>query len=110
MRWNCGDIIVQRYNGRAGRGNWLSESEVMNGFDFNGKHYTVSTVKNTSETNYKISSSDADKNFALSNGSYGYLLYNYELEWDDKMYLYPIPTTASNVNPNLGQNDGWQWM
>ena len=110
MRWNCGDIIVQRYNGRAWRGIWLSESEVMNGFDFNGKHYTVSTVKNTSETNYKISSSDADKNFTLSNGSYGYLLYNYELEWDDKMYLYPIPTTASNVNPNLGQNDGWQWM
>lgn len=110
MRWNCGDLAVIRYNGRAWRGIWITESEAKNGFDFNGKHYTVSKTKNTNETNYKITSSSDDKNFNLSNGTYGYLLYNYELEWDDKMYLHPIPTTASNVNPDLYQNDGWQWM
>ena len=31
-------------------------------------------------------------------------------QWDDKMYLYPIPVTAKNVNPQLGQNEGWQWL
>ena len=25
-------------------------------------------------------------------------------------FLYPIPVTAANVNPNLGQNEGWQWI
>ncbi len=110
MRWNCGDLMVQRYNGRAWRGIWITEDEAKNGFDFNGKHYTVSSGKNTGETNYKITASDTDKNFNLSKGTHGYLLYNYELEWDEKMYLYPIPTTAINVNPALGQNEGWQWM
>mgnify|MGYP002434046745 CR=1 FL=1 len=27
--------------------------------------------------------------------------------WDDKMYLYPIPQTEYYKNPNLGQNTGW---
>ncbi len=27
--------------------------------------------------------------------------------WDDKMYLYPIPDSQLNINPNLGQNPGW---
>ena len=27
--------------------------------------------------------------------------------WDDKMYLYPIPQAEYYKNPNLGQNTGW---
>lgn len=108
MRWNLGDLIERRYNHKGWRGIYVTQAEAANGFDFNGKHYTVSTSKSTSETNYKISAA-ADKAFTLSNGTYGYLVYNYTLQWDDKMYLHPIPTTAINVNPNLGQNEGWQW-
>ncbi len=110
MRWNCGDLMVQRYNGNAWRGIWITPAEAASGFDFNGKHFTVSTSKNTNGTNYKITNSATNSNFNLSNGTYGYLLYNYELEWDDKMYLHPVPTKAINVNPNLYQNEGWQWM
>lgn len=109
MRWNLGDIIERRYRHQGWRGIWISQEEAASGFDFNGKHYTVSATKAASGTNYKITT-QADKNHTLSNGTYGYLVYNYQLQWDDKMYLYPIPVTASNVNPNLGQNDGWQWM
>lgn len=109
MRWNLGDIIERRYSHQGWRGIYITKDEAASGFDFNGKHYTVSTSKTSSETNYKITSI-ADKNHTLSNGNYGYLIYNYQLQWDDKMYLYPIPVTASNVNPNLGQNDGWQWL
>ena len=108
MRWNMGDILERRYNHIGWRGIYISQEEAKSGFDFAGKHYTVSTAKATSETNYKITKA-ADKNYTLSNGSYGYLIYNYKLQWDEKMYLYPIPTTAANVNPNLGQNEGWQW-
>lgn len=28
-------------------------------------------------------------------------------KWDDKMYLYPIPTQELTLNPALGQNPGW---
>lgn len=109
MRWNMGDLINRRYNGKAWRGIYVTRTEALSGWDFNGKHFTVSTSANTSETNYKITS-DVSQGFTLSEGSYGYLLYHYNVWWDDKMYLYPIPTTALNVNPSLGQNDGWQWM
>ena len=29
-------------------------------------------------------------------------------KWDDKMYLYPIPTQEITLNSALGQNPGWQ--
>lgn len=109
MRWNLGDILERRYMHKGWRGIYITREEASKGFDFNGKHYTVSTSKSTSETNFKIAT-EADKNMTLSEGSYGYLIYNYKLQWDDKLYLYPIPSTAANVNPNLGQNEGWQWL
>ena len=28
-------------------------------------------------------------------------------EWDDKMYLMPIPTNELQLNPALEQNPGW---
>lgn len=108
MRWNIGDIISRRTDSKAWKGIYVTKSEAADGWDFNGKHYTVSSA-NTSETNYKISS-EVSQGFTLSEGTYGYLMYHYNVWWDDKMYLYPIPTTAINVNPNIGQNEGWQWM
>ncbi len=27
--------------------------------------------------------------------------------WDDKMYLFPVPQNAIDLNPNLSQNTGW---
>lgn len=109
MRWNLGDILERRYNHKGWNGIYVSKDEYNNGFTFNGKKYTVSKTRSTSETNYKISTS-SDGAWTLSAGDHGYLIYNYKLQWDDKKYLYPIPTTALNVNPNLGQNDGWQWL
>ena len=99
-----GDLIERRYDGNSWRGIYITPAEAASGFDFNGKHYTVSKSKNTSETNYRIAS-----DFTLSNGDYGYLQYNFPVSWDDKMYTKPIPQTALNVNPKLGQNEGWQW-
>ena len=81
----------------------------VEGFTWAGKTYTVSSAKASNETNYKISGT-ANSNWSLSNGTYGYLIYNYKLVWDDMMYTHPIPLSALNVNPNLGQNEGWQWM
>ena len=109
MRWNLGDLIERRYAHKGWRGVYVTKDEAENGFDFNGKHFTVSTTKASSETNYKITSSD-DRGVTLSEGKYGYIIYNYRLQWDDKMYLLPIPVSAANVNPKIGQNEGWQWL
>jgi len=45
----------------------------------------------------------------LEHGTYGELtwLKDSPRQWDDKMYFYPIPESASLKNPKLGQNPGW---
>ncbi len=109
MRWCLGDLIERRYNHQGWRGIYITPEEAASGFNWAGKTYTVSSAKASNETNYKISGT-ANSNWSLSNGTYGYLIYNYKLVWDDMMYTHPIPLSALNVNPNLGQNEGWQWM
>ncbi len=109
MRWRLGDLIERRSNGKAWRGIYLTEEDVNKGWTFNGKKFTVSTTALTSETNFRITQK-APQNFTLSEGTHGYLLYYYDVTWEDRMYLKPIPLTAININPNLGQNEGWQWM
>lgn len=110
MRWRMGDLIQRRYRNQGWRGIWLTPEEAKNGFVFNGAKFTVSFDKGTnSETNYHITNAE-DGNLTLSEGSFGYLIYHYDIMWDDKMYTKPIPTSALNVNPNLGQNEGWQWI
>lgn len=45
----------------------------------------------------------------LSNNTSGEItwLNNVTRVWQDKKYLYPIPTSDANINPALGQNPGW---
>lgn len=108
MRWNVGDLIERRYKHDGWRGIYVTADEAANGIMWAGKKYTVSS-KSQSATNYKISGT-SNGNWSLSNGTYGFLIYHYDLTWDDMMYTKPIPSTAISVNPNLGQNEGWQWL
>ena len=39
--------------------------------------------------------------------TYTYQRQEVSREWNDKMYLFPIPQTETMKNPNLGQNPGW---
>jgi len=42
-------------------------------------------------------------------GNYRVIYPGYEARtWDDKLYLYPIPTQELALNPNLTQNPGWE--
>lgn len=45
----------------------------------------------------------------LTNGTSGELTWldNVPRVWDEKRYLYPIPENDYLMNPNLGQNQGW---
>ncbi|QDK79346.1 RagB/SusD family nutrient uptake outer membrane protein [Spirosoma sp. KCTC 42546] len=45
----------------------------------------------------------------LKNDTYGELtwLSNIPRKWDEKFYLYPIPSNDLQINPKIGQNPGW---
>ena len=113
-RYGQCDLIQRRAIGNYGgwRGIYLSASDVSDGFSFEGLKYTIGKAskgeKNTT-TCYPVK----DKNDAvntdwyLSEGDHGFLIYVYNLHWLDKMYVRPIPQTATTINPQLGQNYGW---
>ncbi|WP_295913385.1 RagB/SusD family nutrient uptake outer membrane protein [uncultured Alistipes sp.] len=48
-----------------------------------------------------------DGSYTLTGGTSGLLQYNLDRIWEEKMYLRPIPRTATGINPALGQNYGW---
>lgn len=108
MRWKAGWMIARRYEYQGWRGIYVTEDEAMNGFKFNGKTYYINRNAPHADNSYPIANTGSDSSFSLTEGTYGYLVYNYLLEWDDCMYLDPIPESALNVNPNLGQNHGWE--
>lgn len=107
-RWRMGDLIERRYEGKGWRGIYVTADEVTNGFLFNGTRFRVSRNAVTSASGYKITQA-VDGGMTFSEGTHGYIIYHYQIEWDDKMYLNPIPTSALNLNKKLGQNEGWQW-
>ena len=39
--------------------------------------------------------------------TYTYTRKTVNRQWDDKMYLFPIPQSERSKNPNLTQNPGW---
>lgn len=45
---------------------------------------------------------------AQAKDSEGCLIMDNNRQWTDKNYLYPIPTDQLQLNPNLGQNPGWE--
>ena len=120
-RWGQADLVSRRGNKdyKGWTGLWLTKDDVNNGFlvnsavDQEGKetcptYYINNKQKSDSETTYKISTSGANSTWSLKPAGNGYyLVYHYDLKWEDRMYCRPIPTTATNLNPNLGQNYGW---
>ena len=107
IRWGCGELFVRRYNNQGWRGIYLTETEVENGFDFNGISYKVSFGGNNTSRSYPVANTGANVTWSLSEGTHGYLIYNYALEWNERMYVRPVPLTAITLNPALGQNYGW---
>ena len=105
-RYGQADLIARRFNNSGWRGLWIGSAT---GFTFEGQDYTFAPASSESlntTTNYPISpkATAKDTDWYLEDG---YLVYKYELQWDDKMYCRPIPNAALTLNPKLGQNYGW---
>ena len=60
-------------------------------------------------TKYGNGNDAGDMGFQLTNedGTVSYTRNHVARQWDDKMYLFPIPQTERMKNPNLEQNTGW---
>lgn len=70
---------------------------------------TKPTSSNPAIAFVDVSPSAAVGRIQLSNGTSGEVRFNPGVrEWLDKKYLYPIPENDRIMNPNLGQNPGWQ--
>ena len=106
-RWKLGKLIVDRQTNNQGwLGIWVPADQVA-GMEFNSYKYTFTNTKPEAGFGYNVSGSTANQNHSFSHGDHGFLTYNYKLEWNDKMYVRPIPQGALNVNPELKQNYGW---
>ena len=46
-------------------------------------------------------------NVSYAKNSDGYIILETGRKWEDKHYLYPLPTDQLQLNPNLKQNPGW---
>ena len=49
-----------------------------------------------------------DSSHALENGTAGRLIYNLARHFSEQRYIHPIPKTALDKNPDLGQNAAWE--
>ena len=107
-RYGQADLIARRFDGNGWRGIWVSEEDAKNGFTFEKTKYTFDGKSNTSY-NYPIkdAASAVNGDWYFSEGNHGYVVYKYNLHWEDKMYCRPIPQSALTLNPELGQNTGW---
>lgn len=113
FRWNCGELIVNRTTDNSGWvGIYVTEDEAKNGLTFNETLYKFKGSH--SDVSYPVSNSTNDGNFSFSldgktpGASYGYLIYHYTLEWNERNYVRPIPTSAFTKNDALRQNYGWE--
>ncbi|WP_268034848.1 RagB/SusD family nutrient uptake outer membrane protein [Algoriphagus sp. PAP.12] len=109
-RWHIGELFEQApMNGMyvPALGEYdLNEDGVMDVYFYQGDRPESS---NPAIAFVDVTPSSAAGRIQLSNGTSGEVLWNPGArEWLDKKYLYPIPENDRIMNPNLGQNPGWE--
>jgi hypothetical protein len=112
LRWKRGDLLTQTWNG-------LYVPVLNQPMDLNGdgkldvlfyKTTAPTAISGVTFINVAATLSNGSVNpQRLTNDTYGEItwLNNVTRKWEDKKYLYPIPTADLLINPKLGQNPGW---
>ncbi|HVG17174.1 MAG TPA: RagB/SusD family nutrient uptake outer membrane protein [Chitinophagaceae bacterium] len=111
LRWKRGELLEQEWNGMyvpaLNTPLDLNEDGIPDAVFYQGTRPTISGVTSYVDVSEKIGS--AVNSQRLRNGTSGELIWMNEIKrkWSDKNYLYPIPLTDLQRNPNLKQNEGW---
>lgn len=111
MRWKMGDLFAIDFTG-------IYIPEIGTPFDLNGdgaadicfysKTKPRPTTTQTGVSYIEITAAAGDNSTVYKVNKDNCLVYVLEREWDDHKYLYPVPKTAIDINPNLlPQNPGW---
>ena len=112
LRWKRGDLLTNVWNGFYVPA--LNTPMDLNGDGKNDVLFYQGTapaaIPGVTFVNVSATLPNGSTNpQRLTNGTYGEItwLSNVARVWEQKKYLYPIPTADLQLNPNLGQNPGW---
>ncbi len=104
MRWHLGHLLNKPWSG-------IYIDQIGKPYDLNNDGVNDLCLVNSvgevgSETGvyYVV----LDGSYSLENGTSGRLMYNITRNFEEKRYLRPIPQTALEINPELGQNYYWK--
>lgn len=109
-RWRMCPLLAREFDG-------IYVPELGKEFDLNGdgandicffsKSYPKPAKTTSSVTYVEITAQEGDNTTVYGLNKDNCIVYVVDREWLPKMYFYPIPQTALNINPALGQNPGW---
>ncbi len=105
MRWGMGELAERPWYGV-----YVGELDKAYDMDGDGKDDVCFVRKEPERPQAGITYRVLGDDFSLTDGDSGYIECYIRMtrKWDDKKYVRPIPTTALNDNPALGQNYGWE--
>lgn len=105
MRWGMGRLLEREWYGV-----YVGELDKVYDMDGDGKGDVCFVEQTPNKPEAGVSYRVLGDDFALADGRSGYIRCYIRMtrKWDDKKYVRPIPTTALNDNPALGQNPGWE--
>lgn len=112
VRWKRGELLTMPWNGfyvpSLNTAMDLNESGTNDVLFYQGTAPAAMPGVTFVNVSDKLSNGSVNPQ-RLTNNTSGEILWlnNTQRVWNDKKYLYPIPTADLNINPKLGQNPGW---
>jgi len=112
VRWRKGDLIEKVWNGiyvpALNTPLDLNEDGTLDVAFY--KNMPANPIAGVTYINVSETISGRPNAMVLSEGDRGEInwLKTIPREWENKFYLYPIPENDRLMNPNLGQNEGWE--
>ena len=103
MRWHAGELLNKQWYGI-----YIPAMDTpydLNGDGINDVCVVANEAGNEPGVTYIVLN---NSKYSLENGTSGRLLYTVGRNFEEKRYLRPIPKTALNINPDLGQNYYWR--
>lgn len=103
MRWHRGNLLNKQWFGIYIEA--MDTAYDLNGDGRNDISVAASEAGNEAGVTYILLNAGR---YSLEQGTSGRLVYTVTRNFEDKRYLRPIPKTALNINPDLGQNYYWK--